>query len=72
MANRTETQREERRVDAMWKNLYCPVCGFSFGAGVPDNISAEELTEVMTCPCGQLMEEVDELKPMEFEPMEVE
>lgn len=39
----------------MKMNLLCPKCGFAFGALVPDNLSKEEVEEIMTCPCGTMM-----------------
>ena len=48
----------------MYKNLRCPNCGFSFGLGYPDDEPPESLNELMTCPCGTLMVEVEELTPI--------
>lgn len=40
--------------------LRCPKCGFSFGL-FTDETDEEILKELMTCPCGCMMEETDSL-----------
>ena len=45
----------------MYMNLLCPKCGFAFGVGFPDDEPEENVTEIMTCPCGSMMEQVDSL-----------
>lgn len=36
-------------------NLVCPKCGFAFGVMCPDTVPDDELKEIMTCPCGEMM-----------------
>lgn len=45
----------------MKMNLRCPNCGFAFGVICPDDISKDELQEIMTCPCGTMMEKTGAL-----------
>ena len=44
-------------------NLKCPNCGFAFRLDTRTK-DKEELKELMTCPCGTLMENTDELEPI--------
>lgn len=46
----------------MYMNLKCPNCGFSFGAGFDDDEPEEIKREIMTCPCGTMMEQVEKLE----------
>lgn len=39
----------------MKMHLLCPECGFAFGILCPDDLSEEEVREIMTCPCGAMM-----------------
>lgn len=47
----------------MYMNLICPNCGFAFGIGFPDDETDENIKEIMTCPCGCMMEQTDTLHP---------
>lgn len=47
--------------------LKCPVCGFSFGVFTTADITEEEKEEIMSCPCGAMCEEVEELYANVFE-----
>lgn len=40
-------------------SLRCPNCGFFFSVDFPDDITEEERKEIFTCPCGEMMDEVD-------------
>ena len=40
-------------------DLLCDKCGFFMSVGLSDDLTAEERTEVMECPCGATMREVD-------------
>ena len=40
-------------------SLRCPNCGFFFSVDFPDDITKEERKEIFTCPCGEMMNEVD-------------
>ena len=40
-------------------SLHCPNCGFFFSVDFPDDITEEERKEIFTCPCGEMMDEVD-------------
>ena len=52
-----------------YKNLKCPKCGFSFGIGYPDDLTKEEEMELMTCPCGTIMDDMgSSLDPNVVEP----
>ena len=44
-------------------NLKCSNCGFAFRLDTTAT-DEEELKELMTCPCGTLMEKTDELEPI--------
>ena len=48
-------------------NLKCPNCGFAFGVSCDDDISEEEKTILMTCPCGTPMEETDYIEAIVLE-----
>lgn len=48
--------------------LKCPVCGFSFGAFFTNDITEEEKKEIMSCPCGAVCEETEELHTNVWEP----
>ena len=48
-------------------NLRCPNCGFAFGVYCNDDITEEEKTGLMTCPCGTLMEQTEELHAVVLE-----
>ena len=40
----------------MTLNLVCPKCGFAFGVCYSrEDLSYEELKELMICPCGTMM-----------------
>lgn len=46
----------------MYMNLKCPRCGFSFGIAMPHDEPEESKRELMTCPCGVMMEEMETLE----------
>ena len=49
--------------------LRCPKCGFSFGL-FTDETDKKILKELMTCPCGCMMEETDLLHAVNEPPKE--
>jgi hypothetical protein len=40
-------------------SLKCPVCGFFYSVGLPDDLTEEERKIAFECPCGATMEEVE-------------
>lgn len=50
--------------------LKCPVCGFAFGVFFQDDLTEEEKKELMSCPCGAMCEETEELNANVLEPKE--
>lgn len=46
----------------MNKYLKCPKCGFAFGMFIDEkDLTEEEIKDLMTCPCGTMMEETETL-----------
>ena len=51
-------------------NLVCPKRGFAFGVMCPDTVPDDELKEIMTCPCGEMMVKTGALYGNVFKPEE--
>lgn len=54
---------ERRDMSVIDKNLKCPNCGFAMGMIVDDDeLTEADIIDLMTCPCGTLMEETETLE----------
>lgn len=53
-------REESEELNMELKNLHCPYCGFKGDIYIPDDSTPEEIKMIKMCPCGGVMETMQE------------